>query len=148
MRLQTLGIWSPERDRNRRCNSGQPRTADRGQINVADRCRTYHTHARRQQYSMEADGDGRRREVTEPLGRLSDSDAMLELPPTSARHALPATSIPDAAAWAESQVAAVREDPVARFRLAEAIYQGPTGLAPRHPRFRRAAMSTGACSIR
>ncbi len=66
---------------------------------------------------------------------------MLELPPTSIYPAGPTESTPDAAAWAEDQVAAVRDDPAARLELANAIYQGPSGLAPRHPRFRRAAMS-------
>ena len=46
-----------------------------------------------------------------------------------------------AADWAERQVAAVRDDPAGRLKLAKAIYQGQTGLAPRHPRFRRAGMS-------
>jgi hypothetical protein len=47
----------------------------------------------------------------------------------------------DAALRAEKQVAAVRDDPAARLRLVEATYHGPTGRAPRHLRFRRAAMS-------
>jgi hypothetical protein len=47
----------------------------------------------------------------------------------------------DAASRAEHQVAAVREDPAARLELAVATYHGPTGRAPRHLRFRRAAIS-------
>jgi hypothetical protein len=66
---------------------------------------------------------------------------MLELLPASTSINRPAESVPDAATWAEIQVAAVRDDPAARLRLAAAIYQGPAGLAPGHPRFRRAAMS-------
>lgn len=40
-----------------------------------------------------------------------------------------------------ARVAAVRDDPVARLRLAAATYRGPTGTAPRHLPFRRAALS-------
>ena len=47
----------------------------------------------------------------------------------------------DALAWAEAQVAAVRDDPVARLALLVRTYHGPTGRAPRHLRFRRAALS-------
>ena len=47
----------------------------------------------------------------------------------------------DAAVRAARQVAAVREDPWARLELAIATYRGPTGRAPRHLPFRRAAMS-------
>jgi hypothetical protein len=39
------------------------------------------------------------------------------------------------------QVAAVRDDPAARLALAASTYYGPTGRAPRHLPFRRAAMS-------
>jgi hypothetical protein len=46
-----------------------------------------------------------------------------------------------AAQFAESQVAAVRENPAARLKLAMAMYRGPAGLAPHHVRFRRAALS-------
>jgi len=46
-----------------------------------------------------------------------------------------------ALAFAESQVAAVRDDPAARLDLVERTYHGPTGHAPRHLPFRRAAMS-------
>jgi hypothetical protein len=53
----------------------------------------------------------------------------------------PTELIEDAARRAERQLAAVREDPTARLRLAEATYFGPTGRAPRHLPFRRAAMS-------
>jgi hypothetical protein len=47
----------------------------------------------------------------------------------------------NAARRAREQVAAVRDDPAARFELAMATYHGPTGRAPRHLPFRRAAMS-------
>lgn len=46
-----------------------------------------------------------------------------------------------ALAWAESQVAAVRDDPAARLALLVRTYHGPTGRAPRHLPFRRAATS-------
>ena len=46
-----------------------------------------------------------------------------------------------ALAWAETQVAAAREDPAARLALLVRTYHGPTGRAPRHLPFRRAAMS-------
>ena len=39
------------------------------------------------------------------------------------------------------QVAAVREDPRARLALTDRTYHGPTGRAPRHLPFRRAALS-------
>jgi hypothetical protein len=44
-------------------------------------------------------------------------------------------------AWAEAQVAAVRDDPAARLALLARTYLGPTGHAPRHLPFRRAAFS-------
>ncbi|MET0305546.1 MAG: hypothetical protein ABW196_04870 [Solirubrobacterales bacterium] len=47
----------------------------------------------------------------------------------------------DAAAIAAVKVAAVRDDPRARLALASSTYEGPTGDAPRHLPFRRAAMS-------
>ena len=47
----------------------------------------------------------------------------------------------DAAARAAAQVTLVRDDPVARVALAAGTYHGPTGRAPRHLPFRRAAMS-------
>ena len=47
----------------------------------------------------------------------------------------------DAALSAIRQVAVVRDDPAARLELAIATYHGPTGRAPRHLPFRRAAMS-------
>jgi len=47
----------------------------------------------------------------------------------------------DAAAWASRRVAAVREDPAGRLALAVATYHGPTGQAPRHLPFKRAAIS-------
>jgi hypothetical protein len=46
-----------------------------------------------------------------------------------------------ASAWADLQVAAVRDDPHARIELVERIYHGPLGVAPRHRPYRRAAMS-------
>jgi hypothetical protein len=46
-----------------------------------------------------------------------------------------------ALAWAETQVAAVRDDPAARLALLVRTYRGPTGRAPRHLPFRRAALS-------
>jgi hypothetical protein len=53
----------------------------------------------------------------------------------------PLTSIRDAAGLADAQVAAVRDDPMARLKLLMSMYAEPRGLAPRHPRFRRAAAS-------
>lgn len=47
----------------------------------------------------------------------------------------------DAATWAEEQVATVRDDPHARLALLDQTYRGPTGEAPRHLPFRRAAKS-------
>lgn len=46
-----------------------------------------------------------------------------------------------ALAWAEAQVAAARDDPSQRLALIERTYKGPTGEAPRHLPFRRAALS-------
>jgi hypothetical protein len=46
-----------------------------------------------------------------------------------------------AIAWAEAQVAAVRDDPAARLALMARVFHGPTGSAPRHLPFRRAALS-------
>jgi hypothetical protein len=46
-----------------------------------------------------------------------------------------------ALASAEAQVAAVRNDPAARLALIARTYHGPTGHAPRHLPFRRAALS-------
>ena len=46
-----------------------------------------------------------------------------------------------ALASAEAQVAAVRDDPAARLALLARTYHGPTGRAPRHLPFRRAALS-------
>ncbi|HEX2496484.1 MAG TPA: hypothetical protein VHK46_06575 [Gaiellaceae bacterium] len=43
--------------------------------------------------------------------------------------------------FAEAQVAAVRDDPAARLGLMARVYHGPTGSAPRHLPFRRAALS-------
>ena len=46
-----------------------------------------------------------------------------------------------ALASAEAQVAAVRDDPAARLVLMARLFRGPTGSAPRHLPFRRAALS-------
>ena len=46
-----------------------------------------------------------------------------------------------ALAWAEEQVAAVRDDPESRLALIARVFRGPTGRAPRHLPFRRAALS-------
>jgi len=46
-----------------------------------------------------------------------------------------------ALASAEAQVAAVRDDPAARLALIARTYHGPTGRAPQHLPFRRAALS-------
>lgn len=46
-----------------------------------------------------------------------------------------------ALAVAEAQVAAARDDPMARIALTVRTYHGPTGRAPRHLPFRRAALS-------
>jgi hypothetical protein len=47
----------------------------------------------------------------------------------------------DALNWAEAQVAGARDDPAARLALLARTYRGPTGRAPRHLPFRRAALS-------
>jgi hypothetical protein len=46
-----------------------------------------------------------------------------------------------ARAWADAQVEAARDDPAARLALLVRTYHGPTGAAPRHLPFRRAAVS-------
>ena len=46
-----------------------------------------------------------------------------------------------AADWALKQVEAVREEPAKRLALLERTYHGPTGRAPHHLPFRRAAMA-------
>jgi len=46
-----------------------------------------------------------------------------------------------ALALAGTQVAAVRDDPAARLALMARVFHGPTGHAPRHLPFRRAALS-------
>src|SRR4029450_3684635 len=45
-----------------------------------------------------------------------------------------------ALATAGAQVAAVRDDPAARLALMARVFRGPTGRAPRHLPFRRAAV--------
>ena len=47
----------------------------------------------------------------------------------------------DALDWADAQIAAARDDPAARLALMERLFHGPTGRAPRHLPFRRAALS-------
>jgi hypothetical protein len=42
---------------------------------------------------------------------------------------------------ADAQVAAVRDDPAARLALMTQVFHGPTGRAPRHLPFRRAALA-------
>jgi hypothetical protein len=46
-----------------------------------------------------------------------------------------------ARSWAETRVAEARDDPQARLALLRRTYHGPTGRAPRHLPFRRAALS-------
>jgi len=46
-----------------------------------------------------------------------------------------------AVGWALKQVEAVREEPAKRLELLERTYHGPTGRAPHHLSFRRAAMA-------
>jgi hypothetical protein len=46
-----------------------------------------------------------------------------------------------AADWALKQVEAVRDEPAKRLELLERTYHGPTGQAPHHLPFRRAAMA-------
>jgi hypothetical protein len=46
-----------------------------------------------------------------------------------------------ALSWAQAQVAVVRDDPAARLALIAQVFHGPTGQAPRHLPFRRAALS-------
>jgi hypothetical protein len=43
--------------------------------------------------------------------------------------------------WAQAQVVAVRDEPDARLALMAQVFHGPTGRAPRHLPFRRAALS-------
>jgi hypothetical protein len=43
--------------------------------------------------------------------------------------------------WGEAQAAAARDDPAARIALLARTYHGPTGRAPKHLPFRRAALS-------
>jgi hypothetical protein len=64
-------------------------------------------------------------------------------PPTAHPDVMDAMLDPEdsAATTASRQVAGVRDSPQARLRLAAATYHGPTGRAPRHLPFRRAAMS-------
>ena len=51
------------------------------------------------------------------------------------------SDLTSALARAEAQVAAVRDDPAARLALMGRVFRGPTGHAPRHLPFRRAALS-------
>jgi hypothetical protein len=52
-----------------------------------------------------------------------------------------------ALASAVAQVAAVRDDPAARLALMAQVFPGPTGSAPRHLPFRRAAFRRVALSF-
>src|SRR5688500_13451263 len=52
-----------------------------------------------------------------------------------------AMSDTEALALAGAQVATVRDDPAARLALMARVFRGPTGSAPRHLPFRRAALS-------
>ena len=54
---------------------------------------------------------------------------------------LPVSEQERALAWAEAQVADARDAPEARVALLVRTYHGPTGRAPRHLPFKRAAMS-------
>ena len=56
-------------------------------------------------------------------------------------HYLPMSHHAGALASAEAQVVAVRDDPAARLALMARLFRGPTGRAPRHLPFRRAALS-------
>lgn len=47
----------------------------------------------------------------------------------------------EASAWADAQIAAVRDDPAGRTELMERLFLGPTGSAPQHLPFRRAALA-------
>ena len=51
------------------------------------------------------------------------------------------SQIAGALARAEAQVAVVRDDPAGRLALMSRVFHGPTGRAPRHLPFRRAALS-------
>ncbi len=58
------------------------------------------------------------------------------------RYDYPAMSDPaPALTVAEAQVAAARDDPAARLALMARVFRGPSGRAPRHLPFRRAALS-------
>ena len=48
-----------------------------------------------------------------------------------------------AAAWADQQVTAVRDDPAGRLALMQRCYYGPFGEAPRHLPDRRRAVTGG-----
>lgn len=47
----------------------------------------------------------------------------------------------DALDWVDAQIEAVHDDPAGRLALMERLFHGPTGRAPRHLPFRRAALS-------
>jgi hypothetical protein len=51
------------------------------------------------------------------------------------------SDLSSALARAEAQVAGARDDPAARLALMGRVFRGPTGHAPRHLPFRRAALS-------
>ena len=54
---------------------------------------------------------------------------------------LPRLTLSASFAAVPAQVAAVRSDPAARLQLMAQVFRGPTGRAPRHLPFRRAALS-------
>ena len=63
------------------------------------------------------------------------------MPPEDAYRDATLSEHRDALAWADAQTAAARDDPAARLALMERLFRGPTGRAPRHLPFRRAALS-------
>ena len=65
---------------------------------------------------------------------INHADRSADLQPTVSEHR-------DALAWANTQVAAARDHPAVRLALMERLFHGPTGRAPRHLPFRRAALS-------
>ena len=79
------------------------------------------------------------RTSNEPWG--AHASAMLRRSPSNRYHWLTMSGPGSAFAWAEAQVATARDDPAARLALVERTYHGPTGRAPQHLPFRRAASS-------
>ncbi len=74
-------------------------------------------------------------------GRTPQVGTAHALQATNGYHYAAMSEPPDPLAWAEAQVAAVRDDPAARLALLARLFHGPTGHAPRHLPFRRAALS-------